>query len=158
MHIELIFHNKFQKSTLEVSDWEGLVDKYQNCSHLINSLLREVRYIYGKSDFELEKEGESSSFNLILKYLNDHYNETIKLKDLSQKFFINKNYACYLFKHNTGMTFSEYLNKIRMDQAKELLVTTLSTIAEISDQVGYSDYFYFNKLFKKNFWDYSIPI
>lgn len=151
MHLELTYPNRFYQSALENNDWQQLEIKFENLNHLCQTLLSESQYIYGKPDFneEAESNNDDSNFNKLIKFINQHYNEQIKLKDLSQMYYTNKNYACYLFKRNTGLTFSEYLNKIRMNQAKELLVTTSHTITEISEQVGYTDYFYFNKLFKK---------
>ena len=49
------------------------------------------------------------------------------------------------------MTFPEYVSKLRMEKAKKLLIASSLSIAEVAEQAGYSDYFYFNKLFKKMF-------
>ncbi|MDF2927022.1 MAG: two component transcriptional regulator, AraC family [Paenibacillaceae bacterium] len=98
---------------------------------------------------EQEDDSDSTGFGRMLLYLNEHYQEQIQLKDLSQKFFFNKNYASALFKKHTGMTYSEYVNSIRINKAKELLVKTSLPVAEVAEKVGYTDYFYFNRIFKK---------
>ncbi len=92
-----------------------------------------------------------SKFSEILKYLNDHYQENITLSDLSLSFHYNPNYICELFKKNLEKTFSEYMLDIRMKKACELLVTTDDTIMNIALRVGYGDYSYFSKIFKKHY-------
>lgn len=150
MHLELIAPSKFQNSMLDLCEWQQLEAKYENLTGMCQTLVDEVQYIFGHMEFEMEDdELRSSNFRKILKYLNKNFEQQIKLKDLSQMFYVNKNYACFLFKKYTGMTYSEYLNKIRMEHAKKLLVTTSYTIAEVSEKAGYVDYFYFCKLFKK---------
>jgi YesN/AraC family two-component response regulator len=151
MHVELISRNKTVDSVLDLVDWQQIETKYDGIEGMCQALINEVQYCYGATDFDMSTDSDSGSanFSKLLKYIHQHYNEQIKLKDLSQMFYINKNYACFLFKRYTGMTFSELLNKIRMEQAKEMLVITSYTIAEISEKSGYTDYFYFSKLFKK---------
>ncbi|MFT4145021.1 MAG: response regulator [Mobilitalea sp.] len=152
MHIELIAPSKFQNSMLDLCEWQQLESKYENLTGMCHMLVDEAQYIFGHIEFEMEDdELRSSNFRKILKYLNKNFEQQIKLKDLSQMFYVNKNYACFLFKKYTGMTYSEYLNKIRMEHAKKLLVTTSYTIAEVSEKAGYVDYFYFCKLFKKTY-------
>ena len=53
------------------------------------------------------------------------------------------------FKKDTGMTFLEYVSKVRMDMAKQLLKETSCTVADICEKVGYSDVRYFTKTFTK---------
>ncbi len=91
-----------------------------------------------------------TKFTKILKYIDEHYDENISLNDLSVSFHYNSNYICELFKKNLSKTFSEYLVDLRMKKACELLVTTDDTIMNIASQVGYGDYSYFSKIFKKH--------
>ena len=58
-------------------------------------------------------------------------------------------YFSSIFKQETGTTFVEYLTKVRIDKACELLRCTNSRTAEIGEQVGYSDPHYFSATFKK---------
>ena len=58
-------------------------------------------------------------------------------------------YLSTIFKKDTGMTFLEYLSKVRMDMAKKLLKETNDTVADICGKVGYSDVRYFTKTFTK---------
>ncbi|MFS8652800.1 MAG: AraC family transcriptional regulator [Caldibacillus sp.] len=55
----------------------------------------------------------------------------------------------YLFKQKTGKKFNEYVNQLRVEEAKSLLVETPFKVSEISEQVGFQEYKYFAEVFKK---------
>lgn len=83
------------------------------------------------------------------KYLQDHYNEAVRLEDVAEKLGFNSAYFSTLFKKETGKTFSEYLIKLRISRARNLLTDTSDPVADISEQVGYTDLKYFSKIFKR---------
>ncbi len=85
----------------------------------------------------------------IIKYLNENYEKDVSLKKLSGLFHLNSSYVSFLIKNETGLTYSQYLTELRIGKAKELLTTTDLSLAEISEAVGFNDYFYFIKKFKK---------
>lgn len=93
----------------------------------------------------------NSNFADLIYYINTHYSEKLVLNQLAKKYFFNSNYLCMLFKKKLGMTFSMYLLKVRMEKAKELLQDGKYSITEIAAKVGYSEYSYFNRSFKKYF-------
>ena len=92
---------------------------------------------------------EASSFMQIIKYLNENYEKDVSLKKLSELFHLNSSYVSFLIKNETGLTYSQYLTELRIGKAKELLSHTDLSLAEISEAVGFNDYFYFIKKFKK---------
>lgn len=83
------------------------------------------------------------------KYLQDHYNETVRLEDVAEMLGFNSAYFSTLFKKETGNTFSEYLIKLRISRARNLLTDTSDPVADVSEQVGYADLKYFSKIFKR---------
>ena len=92
---------------------------------------------------------ENREFKQMIEYINLHYTERMYLQDLAKQFFLNKNYCCLLFNKYFHMSFSRYLNLLRVEKAAELLSEdkTLS-IDEISERAGYSNYCHFIKVFK----------
>jgi len=62
---------------------------------------------------------------------------------------MNPSYLSYFFKEQTGENFIDYLNKVRIEKAKELLKDSSMSLSEIASQVGYSNAGYFNRIFKK---------
>ena len=94
-------------------------------------------------------EGSGNSFLSILKYIEKNYQEDISLKIISEEFHLNANYISQLIKSETGLTYTQYLTELRIGKAKELLKSNSMSLAEISEAVGFNDYFYFIKKFKK---------
>ncbi|GLX66176.1 response regulator transcription factor [Paenibacillus glycanilyticus] len=85
-----------------------------------------------------------------LRYIHEHYAEALTLKSLGLQFHIHPNYLGQLFHKQTGDTFTDYLNKHRIDKAKELLADSRLKVNEIARQVGYWETGYFYKQFKKH--------
>ncbi len=83
-------------------------------------------------------------------YIEKNYHKDISLDDVSRKIGISPYYFSKLFKEDMGEGFVEYLTKIRIEKAKELLSTTEYSMKEICSMVGYADPNYFSRSFKKN--------
>lgn len=87
---------------------------------------------------------------LITQYLKEHYNKNFTVINLSQKFYLTPNYLSNIFKKHTGQNISEYVTKLRIDKARQLLEGKNDIKAyEVATIVGYSDYEYFRRVFKK---------
>ncbi len=83
-----------------------------------------------------------------IKYINENFHEKITLDDLANICFITPGYFSKLFYRETGEKFSDYLTRIRIENAKKLLKTTDKTVQEISMEVGFNDAGYFSRRFK----------
>lgn len=90
-----------------------------------------------------------STVSSVIAYINAHFAENLSLQDLGEQFFLNPAYLGKLIKKDRGISFHEYLNYVRIQQAKLLLKSTSLSIHEIVERVGYhfEDHFYRN--FKK---------
>ncbi|MEC0111196.1 response regulator [Paenibacillus taichungensis] len=129
----------------EFLDYSEMKEKFMNLEMLAEYVFEQLSYT------ERDQLGDANKkFKELLHYTDKNFHEELFLKDLSTKFFINVSYCCELFKKVTGMTFSQYITDLRMKKAVELLQNSNLTIAEVCKCVGYSDYFYFNKVFKRN--------
>ena len=84
----------------------------------------------------------------IRSYLDVNYQENISLDSLAQVFSINKYYLQKLFKKRLGLSPNEYLTRVRLERAKNLLRTTNDTMLQIAQEVGYTPS-YFDIVFKK---------
>lgn len=80
-------------------------------------------------------------------YVEKHYSEEISLSKLANKFHYNETYLGRLFLKRTGMTFRNYLNKVRMAEAARLL-SAGHMVSDTAQQVGYQDLNYFSRIFK----------
>ncbi|MFZ4451222.1 response regulator transcription factor [Salibacterium aidingense] len=88
--------------------------------------------------------------NQALQYIHDNYHKDIKAQGVAENHFITPNYFSMLFKQETGLSFSEYLNSLRIQKAAELLRGTSNRVFEIAEYVGYKEYKYFVKVFKNH--------
>ncbi|NHN32880.1 response regulator transcription factor [Paenibacillus agricola] len=93
----------------------------------------------------------NENFKELLDYVNQHYEDELYLRELSNKFFINYTYCCDLFQKVTKSTFTDYVTRLRMNKAEQMLKESQLSIDEVSRIVGYKDCNYFNKVFKKWF-------
>jgi two-component system response regulator YesN len=81
-------------------------------------------------------------------YVMEHVEENIKLDDIANDIHISKDYIGKLFKQKTGYSFINYVTKVKMEHAKQLIVTGEYKNYEISEKLGYSNSDYFCHLFK----------
>lgn len=86
----------------------------------------------------------------VKEYIERNYQEILTLDSLSNKFYINSCYLSQLFKKKLGFNFIEFLTKVRMDNAKKLLLNPDLKVYEVANRVGYDNYRYFSKIFKKH--------
>ncbi len=94
--------------------------------------------------------GENSRRILAVKaFIDAHYDEEIKLKDLANVACMSEAAMSRFFKLHTGRTISDYIMDIRLGNATRLLVDTNRSVADISFQCGYNNLSNFNRLFKR---------
>ncbi|WP_079912755.1 helix-turn-helix domain-containing protein [Paenibacillus sp. 32352] len=82
------------------------------------------------------------------RYVYNHLDRKISLEEAAAHLHLHPSYLSRLFKRETGENFVEYVTRMRMEKAKELLVMTDKTIEEIAELLGYDNKNYFGKLFK----------
>lgn len=81
-------------------------------------------------------------------YINNNYSDDVTLESISERFFISPCYFSRTFKKFTGLSFTEYLNGVRIKEAQRLLATTDEPIGEIGFTVGYKNSTHFGRSFK----------
>ena len=91
----------------------------------------------------------SNSFLAVMNYLNTHYAQPLSLRTIAEELHLNASYISQLIKNETGLTYTQYITELRIGKAKEMLINTKLSLAEISEAVGFNDYFYFIKKFKR---------
>ncbi|TCM96337.1 AraC-like DNA-binding protein [Paenibacillus sp. BK033] len=82
-------------------------------------------------------------------YIDAHYSAELKLGELAAQARLSERQFSRLFRRQTGMSFVEYMQGIRMDAACKLLTSSRSSVEDIAGAVGYSDLKFFYRLFKK---------
>ncbi|NLM10114.1 MAG: response regulator [Clostridiaceae bacterium] len=75
----------------------------------------------------------------------------LTLTDLASEFYLSETYLSAMFKKNTGRTITNFIQDIKTFYAARLLLTTDLDLKDIALQLGYTDYSYFGRLFKRNY-------
>ena len=87
--------------------------------------------------------------DLMVKYLQENFSHELSMQGLADKFGFTTEYLGKIFKKNTGETPQKYLTKLRMNEAKRLLLSSPEMeIQKIGELVGYKNAFYFSRAFK----------
>ncbi len=105
-----------------------------------------------KEPQESPEDDNTSANNFIVKqaisYMEHHYREKLSLTDVAEKVYVSHWHLSKLL-NSTGKSFSDVLNEIRIENAKELMEDSSLHIADISDKVGFADTAHFSRVFKK---------
>lgn len=91
---------------------------------------------------------KNTQFQRMIDYINTNFEQQMHITKLSKQFFLNTSYCCKLFGQVYGSNFGSYVTDVRMVNAKKFLAEGKS-VKETAQLVGYTDYFYFTKAFKK---------
>lgn len=81
-------------------------------------------------------------------YIQEHFREDIDRDTIAAIAYITPNYLSKRFRAEMGMNLREYINQLRVDEAKRLLLTTNDAVSEIASKVGYSNISYFSTVFR----------
>ncbi|MBM7568812.1 response regulator [Paenibacillus sacheonensis] len=129
---------------------EQLFHLYRGFDAMIGSLIELLRDTGGSSPIREENRTEHANLKEIVKHIQEQYRTDISIQSISKRFFMNANYLSQLFKREMKVTFTDYLTKVRIQQAKVLLRDSGLSIGEVAEHVGFRDYFYFIRTFKKH--------
>lgn len=139
-----VYYNKIFIS-LKSDDYLGKVIS----SSILYEILVEFFTLLQKVN-EIETIERNNIVNNIKHYIDNHYNETLTLEDLSELVHVTPQYLCKMFKRQLNLRPFQYIAMKRIQQAKILLNDSNMSINEIAYYVGYNDCSYFCAIFKKS--------
>ena len=122
--------------------------KQKGYKDVIRNLLMCVLIYLLRNDTGLDA-GSKSITSYIKEYISENYMHELRLSDISKKLNFSLTYVSLMFKRDTHMSFRDYLAKVRMERACNLLRVSKKTVSEIAGHVGYVDDTFFYKSFKK---------
>lgn len=117
--------------------------------NVLSSWVTKIIDHFTKNIFNQIYSGDSYLISQALEHTHANYMNKLTLKKLSDYLHVSESYLSKLFKSETGIGFTQYLNEIRIKHSQELLTSTKMSIVEIALYVGYEDQSYFTKVFKK---------
>ncbi len=132
-------------------------DEIEEAITAMTAKLRQFEHINAEPDVEdpedeneiLENPASSFIVNNALKFIRDNYKEKLKLVDVADHIYVSQWHLSKLLNKHTGKSFSEILNGIRIEKAKELLKDPAYRIVDIAEAVGFLDLAHFSRVFKK---------
>lgn len=130
-----------------VFEYEVLCAIYANVNDLLLQI--EIDSNDENSDSNIQSKISNRTFAMIFHYIENNYTKPINVAQLSEEFHINACYISQLFKKEMGITFTDYITKKRIEYAGKLLLETDLKVNEIAEMAGFSDYFYFSRVFRK---------
>lgn len=124
--------------------------KYGNyyASAQLYDMLLEYRKL-ADDRFPFINKAGSDAVAQVLRFMEDNYQRPLKLSDLARNAQMSEQHLCRLFKKSMQTSPVDYLNKVRVNRAKELLSYSQKSVAEISADTGFSDSSYFSVVFKR---------
>ncbi|MBR3866613.1 MAG: helix-turn-helix domain-containing protein [Butyricicoccus sp.] len=126
---------------LEVESLDGI----ESVNRLIGAVLHKfISFVFDLNDIKHQ--------NVVFQttaYIKAHLTEKLSLDEVAEHVYLSKSYFCRIIKDELGCTFTEYVNRLRVERSKILLTGTGMPIAEIACAVGFDDQSYFNRIFKK---------
>lgn len=133
---------------------------YEELDEVLSQLVERVRRqrriesipteIMQKAQGGEEERPKDDVIGTVKRYVREHIQEDIYIADLAGQVFLNEQYLMRTFKKTTGMSILEFITNERLWLAKELLINTNYPINRVADMVGYGNYSYFTKIFKRN--------
>lgn len=102
-----------------------------------------------KSDVK-EETFQNQTFRSICHYVKTNFTEDITLQQIADKYYLNPSYLSNLFKKELNINYSTFLAQLRIKYACKLLAETNMTVTQIANETGFTNYFYFARIFKKH--------
>ena len=135
--------NVFERAT-KLNIWRNNYEKL-----LLDNIIRELLILI--STELATPQMSNNTLKKILHYINKHYNENLTLTSIAEHFGFSTSYITKLFRNFLGKGTVDYINDLRLTAACEYLISSNYSIGEISNKIGYTNQYYFNRLFKKKY-------
>ncbi len=125
----------------------GNFDRFEEYYIAVEQLLDNLdRFIQDRKE---QTPTDQNTMQKVLAYLQTHYADNLNMAVVSNHFSLNYSYFSHAFQEYSGESFSNYVRRLRLDKAKELLVHSDLKVYEISDQVGFENVKHFTRIFKE---------
>lgn len=150
INLYMKFEDFYQERTNQVMNTSTYAQQINRLERLEN-ILNYCRIFYSdlaQSAANPITQTETPLIQIIKRYIAEHFSESITLSVLSEISYTSPSYLCSQFKAKTGQNIMDYVNSVRIGQAKELLKDISLKTYQIAEQTGYSDPTYFSRVFK----------
>ena len=136
--------NEIFNRAAKLNIWRNNAEKL-----LLDNIAREL--LISISPAISNEQSTNPTLQKILHYIQAHFTEPINLTKISQTFEISNSYITKLFRTYLGIGTVDYINDLRLSFACEQLISSNYSISEISNMVGFSNQYYFDRIFKRKY-------
>jgi len=139
-----------QFSTLFYNMHTEYLRKHTGYKTILTTLLIQILSMLQR--YEVQPTTEDTPANKLedaLEYIKNNYAQNITVKQMADLSYMSASHFQRLFKKSTGLTFTQYLQNVRIQKCCELLKTTNKSVNQIANLVGYQDMKFFHYLFRK---------
>lgn len=123
-------------------------ERYQTLYQRVNQA---QNYLSSLLQRKWETKHYSGPIQEVMNYVELHYGEKILMEDIAEKIHLSRTYISVLFKKETGEKFSDYLQRIRLENSCVLLKNTKLPMQEIAEKTGFFDSAHFSRAFKESY-------
>ena len=128
-------------------NFTGNIEEFTNLEDLsiwvTNMLQRFISFT-----FEFDKVKHADAVYKVIEYIKANFQRRMTLEQIAASTYLSKTYLSSLFKKETGFSISEYINIVRIERSKSLLLEENISIIDIANLCGFEDQSYFTKVFK----------
>lgn len=121
------------------------VDSTEDLAYLLDSILSR----FMRLAFTLRTVKHTTAIKRALRYIRDNYAGEVSLSEVAEFAGLSSAYFSKVFKAEMGVSFSEHVNRLRIERAVILLTGSEESLAEIAGKVGFEEQSYFTKVFKR---------
>ena len=147
---ELAVNLAVVKQWLQATDMKHVLMDIYSCSSSIELIERCQKLLGDLSACiaERKKKIVTSPIELAVRYVEEHFAETITLNMMAEIVYLSPSYLSSLFKSKQGKSFIDFLTEERIKKAKNMLICSDDKIQVISDSTGFTNIRHFNRVFK----------
>ena len=135
------------RTMISVFSQSHLSPLYHSTEKAVNLL----NYILFEMQDTLSMESNNETVSAIIKYIDSTLSSPVSLTKIAEHVHLSREYVAHIFKRETGKTVIEYANERKMLIAKDLILKDNLSLQQIALSLGFSNYSYFSKVFKKHF-------
>lgn len=134
----------------EIFSDSGIHTLEKNAVRSAEDMCRYAKALFEEVSSRLQEMLDADNIiNRVEAYIRDHFRENINREDVAAIAYITPNYLSKQFRIKKGMNLREYINHIRIEEAKRLLLTTNLSVSEVAGLSGYENISYFSTVFRK---------
>ncbi len=122
--------------------------QYRSILDLLSIFAGHLSLIAGQLEVH-DRNADAPNISRARKFIEENLTEPLDLKTVAEQAHLSSCYFCKRFKESTGLTFTEYVARIRVEAAKNRLLSPQARISEVAFEVGFQSLTHFNRVFRQ---------